>query len=413
MHSARAAHRRAQGPVHGAREMGSRQGLSRSCASTASLVSTTKWPRLDRFVEHNIELPVASLTVSARRRGGAARRRWTRRSSMGAASCTFAIDSAAAPRRRAADVFSTKRACPNCGTGFPELDPRLFSFNSKHGWCKSCFGTGLCTGRIRCRAKRRGIRVARRGGLGAQRHSRCADVARRSVPTARASASTPWRATCCFAADRSPRSRACRCRNSPPRLRKFKLRGRERDIARDLLRGTRVRAPRSCATSAWAICSSTAPRPRSPAARRSASGWRRSSARTCRGCATCWTNPPSACTRATTVALLDTLGQAARQGQYPDRGRARRGHDTPRRSRDRPGSRRGHARRPLGGARHRRRSSPASDNSATGRCLAAPLTHSRVSAPSRRSPRQPSIRHPRRDPAQLAPGRCAHSARAA
>jgi excinuclease ABC subunit A len=40
-------------------------------------------------------------------------------------------------------VFSTKRACPNCGTGFPELDPRLFSFNSRHGWCKSCFGTGL------------------------------------------------------------------------------------------------------------------------------------------------------------------------------------------------------------------------------------------------------------------------------
>jgi len=43
----------------------------------------------------------------------------------------------------AASVFSTKRACPNCGTGFPELDPRLFSFNSKHGWCGSCFGTGL------------------------------------------------------------------------------------------------------------------------------------------------------------------------------------------------------------------------------------------------------------------------------
>ena len=40
-------------------------------------------------------------------------------------------------------VFSTKRACPTCGTGFPELDPRLFSFNSRHGWCKSCFGTGL------------------------------------------------------------------------------------------------------------------------------------------------------------------------------------------------------------------------------------------------------------------------------
>ena len=41
-----------------------------------------------------------------------------------------------------AAVFSTKRACPNCGTGFPELDPRLFSFNSRHGWCPGCFGSG-------------------------------------------------------------------------------------------------------------------------------------------------------------------------------------------------------------------------------------------------------------------------------
>jgi excinuclease ABC subunit A len=40
-------------------------------------------------------------------------------------------------------VFSIKRACPSCGTSFSELDPRLFSFNSKHGWCEGCFGTGL------------------------------------------------------------------------------------------------------------------------------------------------------------------------------------------------------------------------------------------------------------------------------
>jgi excinuclease ABC subunit A len=40
-------------------------------------------------------------------------------------------------------VFSTKRACPECNRSFPELDPRLFSFNSKHGWCSMCFGTGL------------------------------------------------------------------------------------------------------------------------------------------------------------------------------------------------------------------------------------------------------------------------------
>src|SRR5690606_5087088 len=40
-------------------------------------------------------------------------------------------------------LFSTKRACPSCGQGFDELDPRLFSYNSKHGWCESCYGTGL------------------------------------------------------------------------------------------------------------------------------------------------------------------------------------------------------------------------------------------------------------------------------
>ncbi|UCF99463.1 MAG: hypothetical protein JSV89_07965, partial [Spirochaetaceae bacterium] len=40
-------------------------------------------------------------------------------------------------------VFSTSRACPRCGRSFEELDPRLFSFNSKHGWCPECYGTGL------------------------------------------------------------------------------------------------------------------------------------------------------------------------------------------------------------------------------------------------------------------------------
>ena len=40
-------------------------------------------------------------------------------------------------------VFSTKRACPVCSTSYSELDPRLFSYNSKHGWCTECVGTGV------------------------------------------------------------------------------------------------------------------------------------------------------------------------------------------------------------------------------------------------------------------------------
>ena len=38
--------------------------------------------------------------------------------------------------------FSIRRACPSCSRSFAELDPRLFSYNSRHGWCGSCFGTG-------------------------------------------------------------------------------------------------------------------------------------------------------------------------------------------------------------------------------------------------------------------------------
>ncbi len=40
-------------------------------------------------------------------------------------------------------LFSRKLACPQCGISYPELDPRLFSFNSKYGACLSCLGLGV------------------------------------------------------------------------------------------------------------------------------------------------------------------------------------------------------------------------------------------------------------------------------
>ncbi len=45
-------------------------------------------------------------------------------------------------------VLSTARACPHCGTGVPELDPRWFSFNTKQGQCASCEGTGVHGGPV-------------------------------------------------------------------------------------------------------------------------------------------------------------------------------------------------------------------------------------------------------------------------
>ncbi|MFA6603920.1 MAG: excinuclease ABC subunit UvrA [Patescibacteria group bacterium] len=38
--------------------------------------------------------------------------------------------------------FSQRLTCPTCGLNLPELEPRLFSFNSPHGACADCTGLG-------------------------------------------------------------------------------------------------------------------------------------------------------------------------------------------------------------------------------------------------------------------------------
>ena len=95
------------------------------------------WPRLDRFKEHDIELPVARLGISVR---GEADLRAKLAEALQHGKGVVQILPLGS---RKPIVFSTKRACPGCGTSFAELDPRLFSFNSKQGWCADCFGTGL------------------------------------------------------------------------------------------------------------------------------------------------------------------------------------------------------------------------------------------------------------------------------
>jgi excinuclease ABC subunit A len=39
-------------------------------------------------------------------------------------------------------LFSERNACARCGTSFPEISPRSFSFNSPHGACPACDGLG-------------------------------------------------------------------------------------------------------------------------------------------------------------------------------------------------------------------------------------------------------------------------------
>src|SRR3954466_5845692 len=39
-------------------------------------------------------------------------------------------------------TYSERFACLHCGTSMPELEPRIFSFNSPHGACPRCTGLG-------------------------------------------------------------------------------------------------------------------------------------------------------------------------------------------------------------------------------------------------------------------------------
>ncbi|HLL17388.1 MAG TPA: excinuclease ABC subunit A, partial [Rubrivivax sp.] len=111
------------------------------------------FPRIDRFKEHTLELPVGDIVVDpANEAELRALLSKTLELGKGVLHLLHPLDGlgdsmvpGAAQGRGVGDikVFSTKRACPTCGTSYPELDPRMFSYNSKHGWCSGCVGTGL------------------------------------------------------------------------------------------------------------------------------------------------------------------------------------------------------------------------------------------------------------------------------
>jgi excinuclease ABC subunit A len=106
-----------------------------------AMLPTDAWPRLDRFKEHSIELPVGTEIVSPERE--AALRELLERGLTYGKGVIRVVTEARGKAAARETVFSTRRACPSCGRSFEELDPRMFSYNSKHGWCPSCFGTGL------------------------------------------------------------------------------------------------------------------------------------------------------------------------------------------------------------------------------------------------------------------------------
>jgi excinuclease ABC subunit A len=113
---------------------------------------TQGFPRLDRFKEHSIELPVGSLDVAPEHetelRDLLARALEHGKGVVHVLSSLDGLQAAMEAGESTAGIghwqaFSTLRACPVCATSYAELDPRLFSYNSKHGWCPDCVGTGV------------------------------------------------------------------------------------------------------------------------------------------------------------------------------------------------------------------------------------------------------------------------------
>ena len=94
-------------------------------------------PELERFVEHDIDWVVSRLMVSAETEGAldAALRRAFE---LGDGMASVMADGDDEPH-----LVSLHRTCPSCRRAFEELDPRLFSFNSRHGQCPECKGSGL------------------------------------------------------------------------------------------------------------------------------------------------------------------------------------------------------------------------------------------------------------------------------
>ncbi len=98
-------------------------------------VQTNKELSLERYKKHTIEIIVDELRVDTQERGRLAESVQT--------ALNLAEGVVAAKSKNNKHIFSEKLACPICGVGIEELEPRMFSFNSPYGACKECTGLGV------------------------------------------------------------------------------------------------------------------------------------------------------------------------------------------------------------------------------------------------------------------------------
>jgi excinuclease ABC subunit A len=97
-------------------------------------IEPSKFKALDRYVEHTISVELGRF---GRKQSPTERRRLIEAALGLGRGTLYVLDG-----RGRETVYSTQLFCPGTGRSFDELEPRLFSFNSPHGWCPACQGFG-------------------------------------------------------------------------------------------------------------------------------------------------------------------------------------------------------------------------------------------------------------------------------
>ncbi|MDN5336698.1 MAG: excinuclease subunit, partial [Synergistales bacterium] len=89
---------------------------------------------LDKNRKHDIEILIDRMTVSSKNRGRLAEAVETALETSSGFVKIEAMDET--------KTLSEHAACPDCDISFPEIEPRLFSFNNPYGACPDCNGLG-------------------------------------------------------------------------------------------------------------------------------------------------------------------------------------------------------------------------------------------------------------------------------
>jgi excinuclease ABC subunit A len=95
---------------------------------------------LDKKYKHDVSIVVDRLVMKSE-----LRRRLSEsvEAAAGLAAGLIEVEIVSGPQEGEILLFSEQFACLNCGTSIPELEPRIFSFNSPHGACDRCHGLGF------------------------------------------------------------------------------------------------------------------------------------------------------------------------------------------------------------------------------------------------------------------------------